>query len=252
LPRNLTKVTPSCDVFPQIVQCLGINLSLNCFLAKIALLLIYIKNRIFATFFTFMDIQSGIFLYIIIIFSAIIHEYAHGWAALRQGDPTAKYAGRLTLNPLAHIDWWGTVLMPLLLLFTFGVFFGYAKPVPINPYNFRNQRRGIIYVSLAGVGANFLIALALGLFVRFMPNLALAPFLAFIVQVNIWLGLFNLLPFPPLDGSKLLMALTNLDTRRAAPVVQFLSTPIGILIAIFVAMTFLPYLAQAILRLLIG
>ena len=170
LPRNLTKVTPSCDVFPQIVQCLGINLSLNCFLAKIALLLIYIKNRIFATFFTFMDIQSGIFLYIIIIFSAIIHEYAHGWAALRQGDPTAKYAGRLTLNPLAHIDWWGTVLMPLLLLFTFGVFFGYAKPVPINPYNFRNQRRGIIYVSLAGVGANFLIALALGLFVRFMPN----------------------------------------------------------------------------------
>ncbi len=199
-----------------------------------------------------MDLQSALFLYIIIILSAIVHEYAHAWAAWRQGDLTAKYAGRLTLNPLAHIDWWGTVLMPLMLLYFFQVFFGYAKPVPINPYNFRDQRRGIIWVSVAGVGANFLIAVALGLIVRLVPGLFLNPFLSFIVMVNIWLGLFNLLPFPPLDGSKLLMALVNVNTSRYSRVIEVMSSPVGILIAIFVAMTFLPYLSSFIFRLIVG
>lgn len=200
-----------------------------------------------------MDLQSGLFLYLVIILSAIMHEYAHAWAALRQGDPTAKYAGRLTLNPIAHIDWWGTVLMPLMLLFFFRVFFGYAKPVPINPYNFRDQRRGMIYVSMAGVGANFLIAIVLGLLVRFFPDFFLNPFLSFIVMVNIWLGLFNLLPFPPLDGSKLLMALTDYQGGgRFAQFMVLASTPFGLLIAIFVAMTFLPYLSNFIFRLIVG
>ncbi|MBU1102140.1 site-2 protease family protein [Patescibacteria group bacterium] len=199
------------------------------------------------------NIQSILFLYIIVVLSAIIHEYAHAWAALRQGDTTAKYAGRLTLNPLAHIDWWGTVLMPLLLLSFFGVFFGYAKPVPINPYNFKDQRKGMIYVSIAGVAANFLIAIALGLFIRLLPNFYLNPFLQFIVLVNIWLGLFNLLPFPPLDGSKLLMAAVDYQGGgRWAQFVTLASTPFGILIAIFVAMTFLPYLSNFIFRIIIG
>ncbi len=199
-----------------------------------------------------MDIQSLLFLYIIIILSSIIHEYAHAWAAFRQGDLTAKYAGRLTLNPLAHIDWWGTVLMPLMLLYFFRMFFGYAKPVPINPYNFRDQRRGMIEVSLAGVAANFLAAIVLGLFIRFMPGFFLNPFLLLIVIVNIWLGLFNLLPFPPLDGSKLLIALADINISRYSRVIEFLSQPIGIIIAIFVAMTFLPYVSNFLLMLIVG
>ena len=199
-----------------------------------------------------MDIQSLLFLYIIIILSSIIHEYAHAWAAFRQGDLTAKYAGRLTLNPLAHIDLWGTVLMPLALLYFFGIFFGYAKLVPINPYNFRDQRGGMIEVSLAGVGANFLVAIILGLFIRFMPGFFLNPFLFFVVQVNIWLGLFNLLPFPPLDGSKLVVALADINTSRYSRVIEFLSQPMGIIIAIFVAMTFLPYVSNWLLRLIVG
>lgn len=199
-----------------------------------------------------MDIQSLLFFYTIIILSSIIHEYAHAWAAFRQGDMTAKYAGRLTLNPAAHLDWWGTILMPLILLYFFRMFFGYAKPVPINPYNFRDQRRGMIEVSLAGVGANFLVAIVLGLFVRFAPGFFLSPLFSFIVEVNIWLALFNLLPFPPLDGSKLLIALANINTSRYSRTIEFLSQPVGIIIAIFVAMTFLPYLSNVILRLIVG
>ncbi|HRY52331.1 MAG TPA: site-2 protease family protein [Candidatus Portnoybacteria bacterium] len=199
-----------------------------------------------------MNLQALLFLYIIIILSSIIHEYAHAWAAFRQGDTTAKYAGRLTLNPMAHMDWWGTVLMPLALLYFFGIFFGYAKPVPINPYNFRDQRRGMIEVSLAGVAANFLVAIVLGLFVRFMPGFSLNQFLLFVVEVNIWLGLFNLLPFPPLDGSKLLIALADININRFSKVINFLSQPLGIVVAIFVAMSFLPYVSNWLLKLIVG
>ncbi len=199
------------------------------------------------------NLQGTLFLYIIVILSAIIHEYAHAWAAFRQGDLTAKDAGRLTLNPIAHIDWWGTVLMPLLLLSFLGVFFGYAKPVPINPYNFKDQRKGMIYVSIAGVASNFFIAVALGLFIRLVPNFFLNQLFGFIVMVNIWLGLFNLLPFPPLDGSKLLIAAINYrGGNRFADFVRLASTPFGILIAIFVAMTFLPYVSNLIFRIIVG
>lgn len=199
-----------------------------------------------------MSFQDAIFLYIIIIFSAILHEYAHGWMALREGDPTAKYAGRLTLNPLAHIDLWGTVLMPLLLLYFFRFFFGYAKPVPINPNNFRNQRRGLILVSFAGPGANFLVALILGLFVRFYPGLSFASFLAFIVFINIWLGLFNLIPVPPLDGSKLLFGFLSGRAGRAVEFLRGAGSWAGILIALLIAFTFLPYLSQFIFTLITG
>lgn len=199
------------------------------------------------------NIESSLFLYVIIILSAIVHEYAHAWAAFRQGDMTAKYAGRLTLNPLAHIDLWGTVIMPLFLLTFFGAFFGYAKPVPINPYNFKDQRRGIIWVSAAGVMANFAIAIVLGLFVRFYPVFFLNGFFSLIVMINIWLGLFNLLPFPPLDGSKLLMGLIDYKGRGAvSKLAETLSTPIGIVIAVLVAVTFLPYLSSFIFKLIVG
>lgn len=198
-------------------------------------------------------VESRLFIYVIIILSAIVHEYAHAWAALRQGDPTAKYAGRLTLNPIPHIDLWGTIIIPLLMLFWVGAFFGYAKPVPINPYNFRDQKKGMVWVSLAGIGANFLIAITLGLVLRFYPTIYLAPFLQFIILVNIWLALFNLLPFPPLDGSKLVEALVDFKPAGAfSRFMQLASTPAGIIIAIVVAMIFLPTLSTFIYRLIVG
>jgi Zn-dependent protease len=153
--------------------------------------------------------MEKIFLYIIIVLSAVFHEYAHGWAAYQMGDPTAKNAGRLTLNPLAHLDLVGTVILPLFLLFTSGAFLGWAKPVPYNPYNLRDQKYGSLKVALAGPATNLLIALILGIILRIFLqplnnyNPSWPMFLGLIIYVNIFLGLFNLLPFPPLDGSKI-------------------------------------------------
>ena len=153
-------------------------------------------------------IEFKIFLYILIVFSAVFHEYFHAWAAYYLGDPTAKYAGRLTLNPLKHLDPMGTVILPLLLLLFFNMFVGMAKPVPYNPYNLRDRKFGEVKVGLAGPGANFLIAIIFGLLLRFFPDYFSGFFfvtLTWVVYINIFLGLFNLLPVPPLDGSKLLI-----------------------------------------------
>lgn len=142
---------------------------------------------------------------IILILSIIIHEVAHGYAANALGDPTARLAGRLTLNPIPHIDVVGSILMPVMLMFTNSpILFGWAKPVPYNPYNLKNQRWGEAFVALAGSATNLLLALVFGLIVRFgydmglhSATLALAATITF---VNLFLGLFNLIPFPPLDG----------------------------------------------------
>lgn len=163
-----------------------------------------------------MDILSLVFYFIVIIPSAIIHEYAHGWMANQLGDPTAKYAGRLTLDPRAHIDKWGTIIMPLFLYFVSnGSFmFAYAKPVPYNPYNLKYHKWGPALVGIAGPLANILTALVFGFFVRLLNLEAAASFLnaisaffAIIVYANILLAVFNLMPVPPLDGSKILYAL---------------------------------------------
>jgi len=151
-----------------------------------------------------------IFTLIIILFSVILHEYMHGWMADRLGDPTAKDSGRLTLNPVAHIDIWGSIILPALLYFSTagGLIFGYAKPVPFNPYNLRDQKYGSAKVAVAGPLANLIIALFFGLILRFYPlngNLALAIFLQIIVYMNLGLMVFNLVPLPPLDGSKIIM-----------------------------------------------
>lgn len=152
-----------------------------------------------------------IFLYIIIVISAVFHEYAHGFVAYHLGDSTAKDAGRLTLNPLVHMDLFGTVILPLFLLFTGGIFIGYAKPVPYNPNNLSDKKYGSLKVAISGPLSNLLIALAFGLFLRFFSSSILTSniippaflsFIALITIINIVLALFNLLPFPPLDGSK--------------------------------------------------
>lgn len=156
-----------------------------------------------------MDFLPLLFFLVVIIPSAIIHEYAHGWMADQLGDPTARYAGRLTLDPRAHIDKWGTILMPLFLFFlTAGRFlFAYAKPVPFNPYNLKNQKWGPVWVALAGPGSNLLLAFVFGLVIRYLPLSNLTAFLSIIVYANVLLAIFNLVPIPPLDGSKLLYAL---------------------------------------------
>ncbi|MBI2552348.1 site-2 protease family protein [Candidatus Uhrbacteria bacterium] len=155
-----------------------------------------------------METANLIFFFIIIVPSAIIHEYMHGWVANYFGDPTAKYAGRLTLNPVSHIDLWGTIIMPLtLFLFSGGQFlFAYAKPVPVNPMLLRGKYAGTL-VAAAGPLANFVTAAALGALIRFLPASPFVSILGLIVYANVLLGVFNLIPIPPLDGSKVLFPL---------------------------------------------
>jgi len=149
-----------------------------------------------------------IFSLIVLLFSVILHEVAHGSMALRLGDSTAKYAGRLTLNPLKHIDHFGTIILPALLILMRSPFvIGWAKPVPINPYNLRDQKWGMLKVSLAGPLANFFLAVIFGLLIRFvsLPE-ATSTLFSLIVIYNFVLALFNLIPLPPFDGSHILFA----------------------------------------------
>ena len=176
-----------------------------------------------------------ILLIVILIMSAIVHEVSHGLAALWLGDPTAKYAGRLTLNPLSHLDLWGSFLMPIGLLLLSGgrFFFAAAKPVPYNPYNLSNQKYGPAIVGAAGPLSNIIIALVFGIFLRIFTSTGVVPMsdavalinnifsgqsllgsglsaigiiFVMIIYINILLAFFNLIPFPPLDGSKILFA----------------------------------------------
>ncbi len=152
-----------------------------------------------------MEFASLIIYFAIIVPSAILHEFFHAWTANYFGDPTPKYAGRLTLNPIPHIDLWGTVLMPAILFFASGgsIMFAYAKPVPINPLYMRSKHATAV-VAFAGPLANFLIAFVIGMMVKTLPASSFVSILEIIVYANLGLGLFNLVPIPPLDGSKVL------------------------------------------------
>lgn len=149
---------------------------------------------------------------LVLLFSVILHEVMHGWVALKFGDRTAQLAGRLTLNPIPHIDPIGTILMPaifvVLPLLTGvqpGIFLAWAKPVPVNPFNFTDLRRGEFLVSIAGIGANIALALIGTLIYHISPvNSILKDVAQFTVGINLILAIFNLLPIPPLDGSKVL------------------------------------------------
>ena len=179
------------------------------------------------------DLILDIALSLIAIFTAIVlHEVAHGYMALRLGDPTARDLGRLTLNPLAHIDPIGTILVPLLLAILRAPLFGWAKPVPINPRNFRNPFRGMLFVALAGPGTNIALALATSVVGRllllmvpqvsygaapsFGMNLlsALFTLLGYFVIFNLFLAALNLIPIPPLDGSRVLTYFLPTEGRR--------------------------------------
>ena len=149
----------------------------------------------------------------ILLMSIVIHEVSHGAMANYLGDPTAKDAGRLTLNPIKHLDLWGSIILPLFLVIANSPFlFGWAKPVPYNPRNLKTQKWGSALVAAAGPGSNLIIALIFGLALRFIPLTSsiyiqnLAQIFVFIVFINILLAIFNLIPIPPLDGSKILFS----------------------------------------------
>jgi len=183
-----------------------------------------------------------------LLFSVTIHEVAHGYIALRMGDHTAQKAGRLTLNPIKHLDFFGSLLLPLVLKLTGSpIIFGYAKPVPVNFTNLRNVRKSTIYVASAGVLANFILAFLSGIFFRILTNYKMlwqtsiiSPFimdlysmLFYSVVINLVLAIFNLIPIPPLDGSKILaMCLPTSLRIQFARLERF-----GMIIIIFLLLT---------------
>lgn len=152
-----------------------------------------------------------IFSILVLIFSVIVHEVSHGYSAYLLGDNTAKYAGRLNLNPLNHLEWFGSLILPVLTYMGGGFIIGWAKPVPFNPYNLRNQRWGEAIVAIAGPLSNILIAVFFGLLIRFGIAIQFGPAFvnisAIIIMINLVLATFNLVPIPPLDGSKILFSL---------------------------------------------
>ena len=154
-------------------------------------------------------ILDTVFIIVVIVFSVIIHEVMHGVAADTLGDPTARYAGRLTLNPVPHIDLVGSIILPVLCALSPGGFlFGWAKPVPYNPYNlFRAPRWGEMIVAAAGPASNLVLALIGGVLVRLQIFPDIAGVLMYIVVINVSLTVLNLIPVPPLDGSKILSSI---------------------------------------------
>lgn len=157
-----------------------------------------------------MDIQF-IFAIIVLIMSVVVHELSHGYAAYFMGDPTARLAGRLTLNPVKHLDPVGSLIVPTLAYMIGGFIIGWAKPVPYNPYNLSDKRWGTAFVAVAGALSNLFIAIIFGLLIRFSSALGIETesfinIASIIVFINIILAIFNLIPIPPLDGSKVLFS----------------------------------------------
>ena len=168
-----------------------------------------------------------VFSFVVLIFSIVIHEFSHGWVANHLGDPTARYMGRLTLNPIPHIDLMGSIIVPLILLISgTGFIVGWAKPVPYNPYNLRDKKNGEMLVALAGPASNLLLALVFGIIIRILliqgigMDSSIILFFSVIVFLNILLAIFNLVPIPPLDGSKVLFHFLPYSMRNVREILE--------------------------------
>lgn len=161
--------------------------------------------------------SSIVIIIIALLFSVIVHEVAHGWVADKLGDPTARYSGRLTLNPIPHIDPVFTIIVPVIMYMSMGFVFGGAKPVPVNPYNFKRPRKGMAIVAAAGPASNLLlmtigiITFKISVAFGFMPHYFHMFLEAFVLVNGILMG-FNLIPIPPLDGSRILMGFLDNET----------------------------------------
>ena len=191
-------------------------------------------------------IQKIAVLAVPLIFAIVLHEVAHGWVADKLGDHTARSMGRLTLNPISHIDLFGTIILPILCIMMKGPIFGYAKPVPINPYNFKNPRKGMALSSLAGPGINVAMALAFSFLLRvimpaiegFAPKQAWEWFavpvslmFGYGVLINVVLAVLNMIPIPPLDGSRVVYWL--LPDKQAAAYYRLERYGLLIILALF-------------------
>ncbi|MEK7542713.1 MAG: site-2 protease family protein [Patescibacteria group bacterium] len=191
-----------------------------------------------------------IFIIVVLIFSVVIHEVSHGYMAERLGDNTARLAGRLTLNPIKHLDPVGSFLVPAVLAYLGGVVFGWARPVPYNPRNLRNLRRDEALVAAAGPISNIIISVAFALIYRNILDVSL---FVIIIQINLSLAVFNLIPIPPLDGSKIFFALLPqrglfLEIRNALEGQWF----IILLLIIFLGLDFVSWVIFMVYRLLMG
>ena len=180
--------------------------------------------------------------------SVVIHEVSHGFMAEYFGDKTARYAGRLTLNPIRHLDFFGSIILPALLVFTNAPFlFGWAKPVPYNPNNLSDKKWGEMWVAAAGVLSNFFIAIVFGIIIRLSTDFSLPEGFYFItstiVMTNLILGIFNLVPIPPLDGSKILFSFLPASFERALIIFEQYSFIILLVFIIYFSDFIYPILA---------
>ncbi len=197
-----------------------------------------------------MSIQQGIISLFVVFFAITIHEASHGWAALKMGDPTAHQMGRITLNPIRHIDPIGTILFPLMLIIMGLPPFGWAKPVPVNPLNLKDPRRDNLIISLAGPASNISVAVVAFILIKILMNLnpslfyargggissMLSPLITLVyytILINVILAFFNLIPIPPLDGSGIVMGLISEEAAEKYDQIR----PYGFLILILLIMT---------------
>lgn len=185
----------------------------------------------------------------ILIVSIVFHEVMHGWAANWLGDPTARLAGRLSLNPVRHIDPLGSIIIPAIMFFSApgligkDIVFGWAKPVPYNPYNLRNQKWGEAFVAAAGPLANIFLACVFSLFIRLAPTLGIdyevVRMMAYVVYINILLAVFNSIPFPPLDGSKIIVPFLPFGLQMKYRALTIYMEKLGLMALFFLVFLFM-------------
>jgi len=191
---------------------------------------------------------------LVLVFSVIVHEVSHGYMADVLGDPTPRLQGRLTLNPLKHIDPVGSVIVPIMTYLLTNFSFGWAKPVIYNPYNLKNKRWGEFLIAFAGPASNIIIALVFGIIIRFVFDGSVTPFLQismYIVVINITLAVFNLIPLPPLDGSKILFSVLPRQYGRVRMTLEAYS-PFFVMIALLLVWQFVYPVIPFILRIFTG